>query len=83
MTHGLIRAHFGLLADWKYPAELREGYCDHVAGSSSLTDRDARMLELAGKEIPALAYWRGRKKVEGALAANHGDVDAMFANWRS
>jgi hypothetical protein len=82
MTHGLIRARFGAAADYKYPAELREGYCDHVAGGGSLTDAQARALIASHREIPALTYWRGRKKVEAALASNHGNVDAMFANWK-
>jgi hypothetical protein len=83
MTHGLIRAHFGALADSRYPAELREGYCDYVAGGGSLTDAQAHALITSRREVPALTYWRGRKKVEAALAANHGNVEAMFANWRS
>jgi len=83
MTHGLIRATFGAAADYRYPAELREGYCDYVAGGGSLTDAQARALVASHREVPALTYWRGRKKVEAALAANHGNVDAMFANWKS
>lgn len=83
MAHGLIRARFGVTADARYPAELREGYCDHVAGGGSLTDAQAQALIAAHREVPALIYWRGRKKVEAALAANHGDVDALFADWPS
>lgn len=82
MTHGLIRAHFGASADWRYAADLREGYCDHVAGGGSLTDEQARALGGDARNIPAFAYWQGRKKVEAALAANRGNVDAMFADWR-
>ena len=81
MTHGLIRARFGPAADYKYPAELREGYCDYVAGGGSLTDAQARVVIASHREVPALTYWRGRKKVEAALAANDGNVDAMFADW--
>jgi hypothetical protein len=82
MTHGLIRARFGATADWKYPAELREGYCDYVAGGGTLADAQAHALIASHREVPALLYWRGRKQVEAALAANHGNVEAMFANWR-
>lgn len=81
MTHGLIRAHFGLIAAQRYPRELIEGYCDHVAGRSSLSDADAQRLITTHTEHPALPYWRGRKKVEAALHANGGSVDALFANW--
>ena len=82
MTHGAIRAHFGVSADWRSPAELREGYCDHVAGGGSLKDEKARALASSGKTVPAVLYWRGRKKVEAALAVNGGNVDGLFENWR-
>ncbi|MDQ3139260.1 MAG: hypothetical protein M3Q15_00845 [Pseudomonadota bacterium] len=80
MTHGAIREHFGALADVRYPAWLREGYCDYVAGGGSLSDADARALIAGNRDVPALAYWRGRKRVEAALAANRGSVDALFAS---
>jgi len=82
MTHGAIRAHFAPFADWRYPAELREGYCDYVAGGGTLSDAEAHALIARGASNRALPYWRGRKKVEAAIAANGGNVDAMFANWR-
>lgn len=78
-THGLIRAHFGALADMVYPAWLREGYCDVVAGGSTLSDREAAALEAAHQSHPALLYYHGRKRVEAALRANGGSVDAVFA----
>lgn len=79
MTHGLIRRHFGLLADWRYPAWLREGYCDDVAGGGSLTDAAAASLLRDGQSVPALAYWQGRKRVERRMATNDGSVDRLFA----
>ena len=82
MTHGAIRAHFAPFADWRYATELREGYCDHVAGGGTLTDAEAQALIASGTSNRALPYWRGRKKVEAVLGANGGNVDAMFANWR-
>jgi hypothetical protein len=82
MAHGSIRAHFGMLSDWRYPAQLREGYCDHVAGSGSLSDADAHALEDRGRSSPALTYWRGRKAVDATLAENGDDVDRLFADWR-
>lgn len=79
MTHGAIRKHFGILADWRYPAWLREGYCDYVSGGSSLTDAEAEALIAGGSTHPALVYWRGRKRVEGELQRNGGSVDRLFA----
>ncbi len=81
MTHGAIRAHFGTLADRRYPTELREGYCDYVSGGGTLTDAQAKALIASGSNSPALRYWRGRNKVEAGLAANGGNVDALFASW--
>jgi len=80
MTHGAIRRHFGLFADAHYPAWLREGYCDYVAGGGSLTDADAARLNKSDPQAPALAYWRGRKRVEAELQRNGGSVDTLFAS---
>jgi len=77
MTHGAIRARYGLRS-FTFSTELVEGYCDHVAGSSTLTDAQATALVRAGRTSPALPYWRGRKKVERELAANGGDLDRLF-----
>jgi hypothetical protein len=81
MTHGAIRKHFGMLADWRYPTWLREGYCDYVAGGSSLTDAEAKALTASGTPHPALVYWRGRKRVESELQRNGGSVDGLFARF--
>ena len=83
MTHGAIRWHFGTSADGRYPAWLREGYCDYVAGGGSLSDAQATQLSRTEPQAPALAYWRGRKRVEAELRRNGGSVDALFAANRS
>ena len=80
-THSLIRAHFGLRADWRYPAELREGYCDFVAGGGSLSDEAARALQQTDQEHPALIYYLGRKRVEQLLPRVGGSVDRLFQEW--
>ena len=77
-THGLIRARFGVLADWRYPTWLREGYCDFVAGGGTLSDAEAAALKARHVSVPALVYYDGRKRVEAALRANGGSVDALF-----
>lgn len=83
MTHGSLRAHFGLLADFSYPAELREGYCDYVARESSLDDAEARALKRQGRFHPALIYWSGRKRVAAEMARPGASVDRLFAEWGS
>lgn len=81
-THALIRNRFGLLADRIYPTWVREGYCDHVAGSSTLTDEAAAQLVAEGRRTPALTYYESRKRVERELAANGGSVEALFSSSR-
>jgi hypothetical protein len=81
MTHGAIRRHFGLAADLRYPQWLREGFCDYVAGGSTLSDAEATTLSRADPYHPALTYWRGRKRVEAALIRNGGSVDRLFATF--
>ena len=81
MTHGAIRRHFGILADMRYPQWLREGYCDFVAGGSTLTDTEAMTLSRTNPNHPALAYWRGSKRVEAELGQNGGSVDRLFATF--
>lgn len=77
--HGMERRHFGVGVDWSKPAWLREGYCDHVARESSLSEADVAKLRAQGKSHPALVYSDGRKRVEALLARTGGDVDALFA----
>lgn len=77
--HGLIRRRFGITSDWTKPAWLREGYCDHVAAESTLSDTDAARLKAQGSDHPALDYYDGRKRVAAELARNGGNVDALFA----
>lgn len=83
MTHGSLRAHFGVTVDFAHPAELREGYCDWVAQESSLTDARALELLRGGGSHPALIYWSGRKKVAAAMARPGMTVDRLFAEWDS
>lgn len=77
-THLLIRKRFGLLASRLYPAWVVEGYCDHVAGSSTLSDEAAVRLIAEGQRTPALFYYESRKRVERELAANGGSVEDLF-----
>ncbi len=78
-THKLIRARFGSTVSATYPRWLIEGYCDHVAGESSLTDDEAARMVAAGQISSTLFYYQARKRVGAALVANGGSVDALFA----
>ncbi len=77
--HEMERQHFGLLSDWSKPNWLREGYCDYVAQESSLSDVDYAALQARNASHPAMAYLEGRRRVAAELAANGGNVDALFA----
>lgn len=77
--HGMIRREFGVTSDWTKPAWLREGYCDHVAAESALSDADARRLRTTDPDHPGLLYYDGRRRVAAELARNGGDVGALFA----
>lgn len=77
-THMLIRARFGVMADRLHPRWLIEGYCDHVAGASTLSDDQAARMLAAHQTSPALFYYQARRRVEAELAANGGSVEALF-----
>lgn len=82
MTHGSLRAHFGPFVDVTRPQQLREGFCDYVAGGGTLSDAEAGALLRAGADHPALPYWQGRKRVEAAMARPDASVDRLFADWK-
>ena len=82
LAHGAVRARFGIIRTLGMPAELVEGYADHVAGSSTLSDQQALALRKSGQHHPGLVYLSGRKKVERTLRANGGDVTRLFEDWR-
>ena len=79
MTHGVLLHHFGVIAMMGQPRWRVEGYCDHIAQESALTPTDVARIEARGEKHPALLYYHGRQRVEAALAANGGSVDAVFA----
>jgi hypothetical protein len=76
--HIAIANELGELRAAMLPAWKAEGYADHVARESSLTDAEAARLQAAGEDHPALAYHRGRRRVAEALARNGGDVRALL-----
>lgn len=78
-AHGMIRRRYGFVKAALAPQWLVEGYADHVAQESSLSDADYLRLKKTGERHPAMPYYEGRKRVEAALDRNGGDVDALFA----
>lgn len=78
ITHGVLLNHFGAITMLRQPRWRVEGYCDHVARESALTQQEVTRIEARGEKHPALLYYHGRKRVEAALARNGGSVDALF-----
>ncbi|WP_298304394.1 hypothetical protein [uncultured Erythrobacter sp.] len=77
-AHELIRRNYGRLASTRFPTWKVEGYCDYVAGESTLTEAQVARLKDDNEDHPALIYFEGRKRVEAILKANGGSVDALF-----
>lgn len=77
-THIMVRRHLGLVAGVRLPRWISEGYADHVAGESRLTAAQATQLRAEGSTDPGIFYFESRQRVEAALAANDGDVEALL-----
>ena len=77
-AHTLIRRRFGFFADRIYPTWVREGYCDFVAGSSTLSDQQAAALRADNARPPALIYYDARQRVAATLVSNGGSVRDLF-----
>jgi hypothetical protein len=77
-THGLIRARYGLVKAGLAPQWKVEGYCDFVAGETSLSAADVLMLEARGEDHPAIPYFEGEARVRGALVEQGQTADRLF-----
>jgi hypothetical protein len=78
LTHVLIGHRYGELRAAFFASWLVEGYADHVAQESSLSDADYRRLRADGSDHPALDYYEGRRQVALLLARSGGNPDALF-----
>ena len=63
----MMNKRLGVVRAQRLPRWLREGYADHIAQESSLTEAEARRLRRMGVDHPALFYVDARKKVEAEL----------------
>ncbi|RMB36866.1 hypothetical protein C8J47_0444 [Sphingomonas sp. PP-F2F-G114-C0414] len=78
-THIMIANHLGEVRSAMLPTWQQEGYADHVALESSLTDAEAARLRKTDPAATALVYYDARRRVAAALSAKRGSVDAFFA----
>jgi hypothetical protein len=76
-THLLLAHRYGTIATRRFAGWKVEGYCDHVAQESSLSDADAERLRRSGTRSPALGYHDARRRVAQRLAAG-ATVDQLF-----
>jgi hypothetical protein len=79
-THALLEHHFGLLRLIMMPAWKQEGYCDYIAGSSSVgtNANGLRLLAQPGKKDPSVLYFRDTLRVRYLLDHDNLGVDQLF-----
>ncbi len=77
-THIMIANHLGEVRSAMVPTWQQEGYADHVARESSLTDANAERLRKTNPGTASLMYYDARRRVDATLRANGGSVDALF-----
>jgi hypothetical protein len=77
-THILVSRRYGELRAMMLPAWKSEGYADHVAQASGLSDADYAILRARGENRPSMVYYQARRRVAALLAANGNDVDALM-----
>lgn len=82
VTHSLIRDHFGIMKSLSAPKWVIEGYCDHVAGESTLSADEVARLQAAHIVHPVVANYHARLRVAGILRQNGNSVDRLFAEAR-
>ncbi len=82
VTHGMIRHHFGMLTALTAPKWVVEGYCDYVAGESTLSPAEVARLQNAHITHGTVENFHARLRVARELAANGGSVDRLFADAR-
>lgn len=77
-VHVLQRDRLGLAGYARLPAWVKEGYADHVAQESTLSDADVARLRAQGRSDPAIFYHDARIRVADALARGES-VDKLLA----
>ncbi|MBU3991697.1 MAG: hypothetical protein KKA12_03995, partial [Alphaproteobacteria bacterium] len=82
VAHGMIRHHFGMLTALTAPKWVIEGYCDYVAGESTLSEAEVARLQNANITHGTIDNYHARLRVARELTANGGSVDRLFADAR-
>lgn len=76
-SHGLLHERLGVLGALRLPKWKNEGYCDFVAGESTLDDATGWRLLRAGADDGSsqFFYWRARRMVEQLLVVEGVSID--------
>jgi hypothetical protein len=77
-THIMVRRHLGQLRGIMLPQWISEGYADHISREPDVNDPDLVRWRAADPNHPVFFYIEARQRVEAALAANGGDVEALL-----
>lgn len=77
-THILVARHLGEWRALMLPGWKSEGYADHVAAESGLSDAEYARLRAQGVRNRPMFYYESRRRVAATLARNGNDVDRML-----
>lgn len=77
-THMLLQRHFGIPRAVTFEQWKSEGYADHVAQESSLTEGQVAAFKKARVDHWAIPYFEGRQRVAATLKRNGNSVDRLF-----
>jgi hypothetical protein len=77
-THIMVRRHLGQLRGIMLPRWISEGYADHIAREPDVNDPALAQWRAMQPDHPVFFYIEARQRVEAALAASGGDVEALL-----
>jgi hypothetical protein len=80
--HILLRDHFGVLAAWKLPTWLQEGYCEMLAGESSFPEGvgDSVIAREENDGSMSFKYFTYRRMVEYLIKGKNMAIEDLVRN---
>lgn len=78
-THIWTGRALGPVQNALLPSWQREGYADHIAQETSLTDAEYKQLKQSGTAHPAITYYEGRQRIDAMAKTNGSTIAAMFS----
>jgi len=77
-THHMLFKRVDLITYLRLPLWIHEGYADYVAQSSTLTQDEARALELSNPDNMSLKYYKFREEVANKLQEG-GNIEDLIS----